>query len=407
MGTADFSAVVEGFDQVADSLVIDTTELGADRGQLLCSWYSLPASPSPTSSRNSAGRCAPSLPRHVPDRFIVIGEVPRTLSGKKLEVPVKRLIQGHPLDAGRRPRRRRRLRRARPVHRLRGAPARRIPHRPADPRAESDSSNHDETLPVNLNGSPVTPQAPGPSTAPGGVPEPRTNLPQCHWTRIRHGQAKRPRGRQQRSRTLVAHASVARARSCCPTPRCGCRSKGGDAREHAEPPGPAHRRARALRDRWLRGGRERGRAPPSGRHAGLAVLGRRADPAADGLRAVGTAVLSVSSPGAHFGHDAAARALARQVNEFGAGVARKYPDRFGHFASLPLPDVDGSLASCARARRAWQRRRHRRVQRPRDLPRRPVVRAGLGRLQPTARGRLRPPDLARLRRGDLPGPPRR
>ena len=37
MGTADFYAVVEGFDEVADSLVIDTTELGArDEGALLC-----------------------------------------------------------------------------------------------------------------------------------------------------------------------------------------------------------------------------------------------------------------------------------------------------------------------------------------------------------------------------------
>jgi 6-methylsalicylate decarboxylase len=58
---------------------------------------------------------------------------------------------------------------------------------------------------------------------------------------------------------------------------------------------------------------------------------------------VGAAVLSVSSPGTHFGDNAAARALSRQVNEFGAGVARKYPSRFGHFASLPLPDVAGSL----------------------------------------------------------------
>ncbi len=58
---------------------------------------------------------------------------------------------------------------------------------------------------------------------------------------------------------------------------------------------------------------------------------------------VGTAVLSVSSPGTHFGDNAAARTLSRQVNEFGAAVAQKYPSRFGHFASLPLPDAAGSL----------------------------------------------------------------
>jgi 6-methylsalicylate decarboxylase len=58
---------------------------------------------------------------------------------------------------------------------------------------------------------------------------------------------------------------------------------------------------------------------------------------------VGTAVLSVSSPGTHFGDNALARALSRQVNEFGAAMTRKYPGRFGHFASLPLPDVTGCL----------------------------------------------------------------
>jgi acetoacetyl-CoA synthetase len=33
-------------------------------------------------------------PRHVPDRFIVVGEVPRTLNGKKCEVPVKKILTG-------------------------------------------------------------------------------------------------------------------------------------------------------------------------------------------------------------------------------------------------------------------------------------------------------------------------
>ncbi|WP_326673820.1 amidohydrolase family protein [Streptomyces sp. NBC_01257] len=59
--------------------------------------------------------------------------------------------------------------------------------------------------------------------------------------------------------------------------------------------------------------------------------------------------LSISSPGVHFGNDDAARALAREVNEFGAGVRSERPQRFGHFASLPLPDVEGSLAEAAHA----------------------------------------------------------
>ncbi len=60
-------------------------------------------------------------------------------------------------------------------------------------------------------------------------------------------------------------------------------------------------------------------------------------------------MLSISSPGVHFGDDDAARALAREVNTHGARVAQARPDRFGLFAILPLPDVDGALAEIAHA----------------------------------------------------------
>ncbi|GAA2899747.1 amidohydrolase family protein [Streptosporangium fragile] len=62
-----------------------------------------------------------------------------------------------------------------------------------------------------------------------------------------------------------------------------------------------------------------------------------------------TSLLSISSPGVHFGDDAAARRLAREVNEDGARVVRDHPGRFGLFASLPLPDVDGALTEIAHA----------------------------------------------------------
>ncbi|MET9172244.1 amidohydrolase family protein [Streptomyces misionensis] len=66
-------------------------------------------------------------------------------------------------------------------------------------------------------------------------------------------------------------------------------------------------------------------------------------------RSIATGVLSVSSPGTHFGDDAEARAMAREVNEYGAELVKDRPDRFGLFASLPLPDVDGALAEAAYA----------------------------------------------------------
>lgn len=62
-----------------------------------------------------------------------------------------------------------------------------------------------------------------------------------------------------------------------------------------------------------------------------------------------TSMLSISSPGIHFGDDKAARALARSVNEHGAAVAAAHPGRFGHFACLPFPDVEGSLTELAYA----------------------------------------------------------
>jgi hypothetical protein len=61
------------------------------------------------------------------------------------------------------------------------------------------------------------------------------------------------------------------------------------------------------------------------------------------------AILSMSSPGVHFGNDAAARVLAREVNEAGAWISQQYPDRFGQFAALPLPDADGALVEIAYA----------------------------------------------------------
>jgi aminocarboxymuconate-semialdehyde decarboxylase len=58
---------------------------------------------------------------------------------------------------------------------------------------------------------------------------------------------------------------------------------------------------------------------------------------------IDVAVPSISTPGVHFGDDTAARTLARRVNEYLADLKRRRPDRFGGFAALPLPDVDGSL----------------------------------------------------------------
>jgi predicted TIM-barrel fold metal-dependent hydrolase len=62
---------------------------------------------------------------------------------------------------------------------------------------------------------------------------------------------------------------------------------------------------------------------------------------------IATSLLSISSPGVHLGDDAAARDLAREVNEAGRRAVVDHPGRFGLLAALPLPDVDAAVAEIA------------------------------------------------------------
>src|ERR1700722_16835222 len=64
---------------------------------------------------------------------------------------------------------------------------------------------------------------------------------------------------------------------------------------------------------------------------------------------IDVSVPAISTPGVHRGDNRAARTLARRVNEYLAEIKRDRPDRFGGFASLPLPDVDGALEQIAYA----------------------------------------------------------
>lgn len=65
---------------------------------------------------------------------------------------------------------------------------------------------------------------------------------------------------------------------------------------------------------------------------------------------IDTAMLSITAPGVHFGDAQEARRLAREMNEFAAArMVGDHKGRFGLFAVLPLPDVDGSLQEIAYA----------------------------------------------------------
>jgi predicted TIM-barrel fold metal-dependent hydrolase len=62
---------------------------------------------------------------------------------------------------------------------------------------------------------------------------------------------------------------------------------------------------------------------------------------------IATSLLSISSPGVHFGNEAATPGRAREVNEAGRRAVVDHPGRFGLLASLPLPDVDATMAEIA------------------------------------------------------------
>ena len=94
IGTAEFYAVVESIPMVLDSLVVHLD----DEDRLLLFVALAPKAQLDEALRaRIVGELRTALsPRHVPDEIVVVPSIPRTLSGKKLEVPVKRILTGTP-----------------------------------------------------------------------------------------------------------------------------------------------------------------------------------------------------------------------------------------------------------------------------------------------------------------------
>jgi acetoacetyl-CoA synthetase len=96
MGTAEFYAVVEAIEGVADSLVVHLDDPGQDRLLLFVSCSEGTELDDDLRRRINAALREQLSPRHVPDEVRQVPAVPRTLSGKKVEVPVKKILKGVP-----------------------------------------------------------------------------------------------------------------------------------------------------------------------------------------------------------------------------------------------------------------------------------------------------------------------
>ncbi len=96
IGSAELYAVVDDFPQVQDSLVVHLEDPGGGPGQLVLFVALVPGT---EVEDDLLGKIKAAIrndlsPRHVPDKVHLIPAIPKTLTGKKLEVPVKRILLG-------------------------------------------------------------------------------------------------------------------------------------------------------------------------------------------------------------------------------------------------------------------------------------------------------------------------
>jgi acetoacetyl-CoA synthetase len=99
MSSADLYAVVDKVTGVAGSLVIDAVL--QDGGYFMPLFVEL--SPGPNLIGDLVDRINDDIrarlsPRHIPDEVIAVPEIPMTVAGEKLEIPIKRLLQGEPVE---------------------------------------------------------------------------------------------------------------------------------------------------------------------------------------------------------------------------------------------------------------------------------------------------------------------
>src|SRR5262249_41159132 len=99
MGSAEIYAIAERVPEVAEALVLGIE--GDHDEYYMPLFLALTPGADPEQARTDVVAAIRSSlsPRHVPDEVVVVPGIPHTKTGKKLEVPLKRLFQGQPLDA--------------------------------------------------------------------------------------------------------------------------------------------------------------------------------------------------------------------------------------------------------------------------------------------------------------------
>jgi acetoacetyl-CoA synthetase len=101
LGTGEFYSVVEELPEVADSLVVHLEDAEGGAGELLLFVVLIGGAELDDGLRSAIARSLRSQlsPRHVPDTIHAVPAIPRTLTGKKLETPVKRILRGAPVES--------------------------------------------------------------------------------------------------------------------------------------------------------------------------------------------------------------------------------------------------------------------------------------------------------------------
>ncbi len=101
LGTGEFYSVIEELPEITDSLVVHLEDDEGGAGELVLFVVLADGVVLDDELRGSIARALRSQlsPRHVPDTIRAVPAIPRTLTGKKLEAPVKRILRGEPAES--------------------------------------------------------------------------------------------------------------------------------------------------------------------------------------------------------------------------------------------------------------------------------------------------------------------